>query len=215
MAQKEPNFTPASPDAGTSVPGKAERTRSSLIDATCAELSDTGSFTAERVARRAGTSVATFYVHLPTKDVALTAAFQRVMQELVEVVENHLEVEFLLEHGLDTLIRSFVGASIDFFSDRALVLRCALARLPESRDLRRVYREYEAVAFEHFTRFVSLGQAAGRIRAGSVPHLARTLLVLSQGLNNPLVLDDEVGDELSTELTRVMVACLEPASDSA
>lgn len=215
MAQKEPNSLETETGSGAPGPGKAQRTRLRLIEATCEELSETGSFTAERVAQRAGTSVATFYVHLPAKDVALAAAFGRVMEELVSVVEGHLQVERLLEQGLEALIRSFVEASIDFFSTRSLVLRCGLAKLPESRELRHVYREHQALAFAHFTRFVSLGQAAGRIRAGSVPLLARTLLVLSQGLNNPLVLDDEVRAQLPGELTRVMVGWLEPVSDPA
>ena len=60
-------------EEGTAAPGKAERTRASLVKATGDEIAESGSFTAERVAARAGTSVATFYSHLPTKDVALTA----------------------------------------------------------------------------------------------------------------------------------------------
>lgn len=214
MAQKEPHSTETEGTAQPSQPGKAERTRQGLVEATYEEISETGSFTAERVARRAGTSVATFYVYLPTKDAGLTAAFKRVMQELVEVVESQLDVEPLLEYGLEKVVASFIEASVAFFSTRSLVLRCGLAKLPESRDLRNVYREYESVAYEHFTRFVALGQAAGRIRSGSGPELARTFMVLSQGLNNPLVLDGEGRERLLLDLTRVMVLCLEPVSDT-
>ena len=103
-------------------PGKAQRTRARLIEATCDELSESGSFTAERVARRAGTSVATFYVHLPTKEVALVAVFERVMGELVSVVERQLRVDALLEQGLEALMADFVLASVEFFSQRMHVL---------------------------------------------------------------------------------------------
>ena len=191
-------------------PGKAQRTRARLIEATCDELSESGSFTAERVARRAGTSVATFYVHLPTKEVALVAVFERVMGELVAVVENQLRVEALLEHGLESIMRDFVQASIDFFSQRMHVMRAGLAALPDSRELRQVYREHEGLAFEVFSRFVSLGQSAGQIRSGPPDELARTFLVLSQGLNNPLLFDAEARSVLPAHLTRVLAEWLAP-----
>lgn len=203
---------PSSSQPGAANPkrpaGKSERTRARLIEATCEELAESGSFTAERVARRAGTSVATFYVHLPTKEVALVAAFERVMGELVSVVENQLKVERLLESGLEVLMGEFVQASIDFFSERMLVMRAGLAALPESRELRQVYREHERLAFEGFSRFISLGQSAGQIRSGSVEELARTFLVLSQGLNNPLLFDPEALPTLSVQLTNVLAGWL-------
>ncbi|MEE3328080.1 MAG: TetR/AcrR family transcriptional regulator [Myxococcota bacterium] len=193
-------------------PGKAQRTRASLIEATCDELSESGSFTAERVAKRAGTSVATFYVHLPTKELALVAVFERVMGELVSVVDQQLKVERLLEYGLEPLMGEFVQACIDFFSERMLVMRAGLAALPDSRELRQVYREHEGLAFKGFSRFISLGQAAGQIRSGSVEELARTFLVLSQGLNNPLLFDPEARLSLPGHLTSVLAGWLKKES---
>ena len=189
-------------------PGKAERTRTRLIEATCDELSESGSFTAERVAKRAGTSVATFYVHLPTKEVALVAVFERVMGELVSVVNQNLKVERLLESGLETLMGEFVQASIVFFSERMLVMRAGLAALPESRELRQVYRQHEGLAFEGFARFIALGQSAGQIRSGPTEELARTFLILSQGLNNPLLFDAEARASLPAHLSRVLAGWL-------
>ena len=210
--EKEPILSqPEAPKADRPA-GKAQRTRAKLIEATCEELSESGSFTAERVSRRAGTSVATFYVHLPTKEVALVAAFERIMGELVSVVDEQLKVEKLLESGLETSMYEFVEASIDFFSRRMLVMRSGLAALPDSRELRQVYREHERLAFEGFSRFISLGQSAGQIRAGDPEELARTFLVLSQGLNNPLVLDSEVRSSLPRELTIVLTGWLEKQS---
>ena len=136
------------------------------------------------------------------------AAFERIMGELVSVVDEQLKVEKLLESGLETSMYEFVEASIDFFSTRMLVMRSGLAALPESRELRQVYREHERLAFEGFLRFISLGQSAGQIRPGDPEQLARTFLVLSQGLNNPLVLDSEVRSSLPRELTIVLTGWL-------
>ena len=44
-----------------SVPGKVQRTRQKLINAIREEVAETGSFSAELIARRAGISMATFY----------------------------------------------------------------------------------------------------------------------------------------------------------
>lgn len=209
--EKEPASKQTEGEDSARPPGKAQRTRTRLIEATCDELSESGSFTAERVARRAGTSVATFYVHLPTKEAALVAVFERVMGELVSVVEEQLRVDVLLERGLEPLMGDFVQASILFFSQRMHVMRAGLAALPDSRELRQVYREHEGLAFEVFSRFVSLGQSAGQIQPGPSDELARTFLVLSQGLNNPLLFDTEARSVLSAHLTRVLAEWLAPA----
>ena len=84
---------------------KSQRTLARLVECTGQEIAESGSFTAERVAARAGTSVATFYSHLPTKDVALTAAFNAAMDDLVELVEARLTGEALLEDGLEAFAR--------------------------------------------------------------------------------------------------------------
>ncbi|MCS5637691.1 MAG: TetR/AcrR family transcriptional regulator [Myxococcota bacterium] len=191
-------------------PGKAERTRTLLVEATGEEIAEVGSFSAERVAARAGTSVATFYSHLPTKDAALTAAFSAALDELVTVVDRHLSVETLLEGGLEGVAREFVHASLHFFAAHSQVLRLALARLPEHRPLRVVYREHESQAFSRFSRFIELGQAAGKVRQGDPLLLARAFLVFSQGLNNPLTLGLAEGDPLGGELAALVVALLEP-----
>jgi len=191
-------------------PGKAERTRARLVEATGEEIAETGSFSAERVAARAGTSVATFYTHLPTKDAALTATFSVAMDEMVAVIEQQLAVETLLEGGLEGLVQTFVRASVDFFSSHSLVFRLALARMPEHRPLREVYRLHESASFSRFSRFIELGQAAGKIRQGDPLLLARAFLVFSQGLNNPRILGLPEGDPLGGELAAMGVALLEP-----
>jgi len=197
-------------EEGTAAPGKAERTRASLVKATGDEIAESGSFTAERVAARAGTSVATFYSHLPTKDVALTATFDLAMDEMVTVIDRHLGVEALLEVGLEKVATDFVRASVEFFSSNSLVFRLALARMSEQRPLREVYREHESAAFEKFSRFVELGQAAGKVRPGDPLLLARALLVFSQGLNNPRILGTDEDDPVVAEFAALVVALLGP-----
>lgn len=180
----QPSPEPGAPAADA---GRAERTRARLVAATVEEVAATGSFTAERVALRAGSSPATFYVHLPSKDHALRAAFSAVLDELIERVETGLSIEALLDTGLARVCDDFVASAVAFFTSRSLVFRCALARLPESRELRRVYRDHEAAALGLYRRFVERGQSAGKIRAGDPDVIATAALVLTQGLNNPLL----------------------------
>ena len=195
--------------------GKAQRTRARLVAATGEEIAESGSFTAERVAARAGMSVATFYIHLPTKDAALTAAFGEVMDELVSVVDAHLTAERLAARGLAGLAREFVAACLAFFSERSLVFRLALARMPEHRPLRKVYRAHEAVASARYARFIESGQATGELRVADPEILTRGLLVLSQGMNNPVALGLAEADPLREELAGLVVALLAPRSDRA
>ncbi|MDE0884097.1 MAG: TetR/AcrR family transcriptional regulator [Myxococcota bacterium] len=196
----------------TGEPSKTQRTRARLVAATGDEIAETGSFTAERVANRAGTAVATFYIHLPTKDDALTATFGEVMDELVCVVDASLTRERLELEGLEVLARGFVDACLAFFGERSQVFRLALARMPEHRPLREVYRAHEANAFSLYAGFIESGQRAGLLRAGDVTTLTRSLLVLSQGLNNPLALGLGAEDSLRDELARLVVALLAPHS---
>jgi AcrR family transcriptional regulator len=190
--------------------GKARRTYESLVEASWAEIASSGSFSAERVAARAGASPATFYAYFSCKDDALAAAFGRALDRMVEVVEAGLQIERLLEHGLGVLCRDFVASAAGFFSDQSRVFRCALARLPESRALREVYREHEIAVFLRYRRFLELGQAAGKLRGDDPETLAHAMLVLTEGLNNPLALDLEAGDPLLTELGETLRRLLEP-----
>lgn len=190
--------------------GKASRTYQKLVEATAAEIAASGSFSAERVAARANTSPATFYAYFANKDVALAAAFTRVLDRLVEWLETTLRVEVLLELGLRRFCRDFVVGATGFFTRESLVFRCALARLPESRALRGAYREHEQVAFHHYEHFIALAQTAGKVRGGDPTQVARALLVLTQGLNNPTALGLDADDPLLRELADALVALLAP-----
>ena len=80
--------------------GKARRTWNGLVSATCAEIGATGSFSADRVAARAGASPATFYAYFASKDAALTAVFSRALDSMLAVIDESMTVEHLLDgHG--------------------------------------------------------------------------------------------------------------------
>jgi AcrR family transcriptional regulator len=200
----------ASPSSPTT-----RRTHERLVAATRAEIAASGSFTAERVAARAGSSQATFYSYFPSKTDALAAAFASVMQELVAFTECELSIDRLLDLGLAALCRDLVEATASFFSEHEQVFRCAVAALPESRALREIYRGKEAAAFEAHRRFVERSQTAGQVRSGDAEVLARGLLVLLQGLNNPLVVHAPSGDPVRLELGRALFAYLDPAGAEA
>ncbi|MGH0037862.1 MAG: TetR/AcrR family transcriptional regulator [Myxococcota bacterium] len=192
---------------------RTERTHQRLVRATRDVIAESGSFTAERVSARAGLSPATFYVYFPNKDEALVGAFSSVLDDLVDFADATFRVERLLEHGLEPLSRLWAREVAGFFEQHTLVFRCALARLPESAGLRASYREHEQAVFERYARFIDLGQRAGRIREGHPTPLARGLLVLTQGLNNPLVLGRDPADPLFDELGRSLCALLAPGAE--
>ena len=192
---------------------RAERTREALIDATVAALREDGSFTTEQVAGLAGVSVATVYNRIPEgRDGLLAGALDRALFRLVAVTAEALTVEHLLDEGLECVLVALVDGLVGVFDEEALVLRSALARLPESRLLRDAYRHREAAARESNRRFVELGQAAGRIGAGDTDEMADALVILGQGLNYPVLLGHDDRPALAARLSAAMVALLSPTS---
>jgi len=190
--------------------GRSERTRRVVVDATVARLRSEGAFTVEQVAADVGVSVATIYNRFPEgRDGLLAAALDSALDRLVSAGAV-LTVEHLLDHGLQATIRAMVDGLVAVFTDEALVMRSALARLPESRVLRESYRRHEADARSRNHRFVQLGQAAGRIADGDTAELADVLVVMGQGLNNPVLLGSSHRARLVDHLTAAIVAVLEP-----
>jgi AcrR family transcriptional regulator len=191
-------------------PGKADRTRQRLVAAVRQEVESTGGFTADGVARRVGSSAATFYNHFASKDDALRAAFAAAMAELVEFVSRELQIERVLEAGLDAFALHWAGASADFFRENSVVFRAAGSQLPLSKDLREVYRAQEEAALERYERFVRLGQTARLIRAGDASAIAQALMIFSEGWNNPRVLKMKTQGALHRELAGSVVRMLAP-----
>ena len=191
---------------------RSRRTRGALVDAVRVELQATGSFTADLVAARAGCSTATFYSHFATKDDALVAAFDLVLHDLAEQT-TQLFTTSRLKDGLDGAIAELVDRQAAFFRKESLVFRAALARLPESRDLRNVYRQAEVANLEHLRSVVSDAQSLGLIRVAPADLLAEAILVLAQGINNPRLLPPAAGN-LRSEITTAILSIIGPRSAS-
>ncbi|SVB73969.1 uncharacterized protein METZ01_LOCUS226823, partial [marine metagenome] len=116
-------------------PGRAERTRRALAAAALARLRADGSFTTEEVATDAGVSLATVYNRFPEgRDGLMAEAFEAVLDRVVEATRL-LEVERLLENGLEQVVADLVEGLVVVFEEETLVMRAALARLPESQSL--------------------------------------------------------------------------------
>lgn len=194
---------------------KTERTRLRLVEAVRAEIESTGGFTAELVARRAETSPATFYNHFANKDDALAASFTAVMRDLVAHVEAHLRSDRLLEVGLEPFARDWLAACLAFFRANSSTLRSAQAQVPASNELRRIFRDHEAAALEHYVRFVELAQNARVVREGDAPSIAHALMIQNEGWNHPAALRPDVDEALLDELAGQVVRHLAPMPTTA
>jgi len=189
---------------------RSKRTRSNLAAAAHAELAANGSLNADATARRAGVSTATFYSHFATHDDAIAAALDISLTAVVDVAEQYLRIEPLIENGLAATIRKLIQEMHAAFRNESMVMRAALARLPHHQAIRQAYRSHETRAMEHLTRQVELGQKAGLLRDGQHDLQATTLLVLLQGLHNPLLTKKHIDAEVGEGLHRAMHAALDP-----
>ena len=190
---------------------RSMRTRAVLVEAALGRLRTDGSFTAEQVAADAGVSVATIYNRFPGgRDGLLATAFDSALHRVAEAYSGPLTADHLLDHGLEGTMQTMVERLAEVFTDEALVFRAALARLSESRDIRDTYRQHEAAARAANRRFIELGQAAGRIAAGCPDELADLLLVVGQGVNNPVLLGASDRGPLCSRITAALVAVLSP-----
>ena len=190
--------------------GKARRTYDALVHATREVIAATGTFSADTVAEQAGMSAATFYSYFPSKDDALAAAFDLVLTDLDAAGADALAVERLLDTDLHTVLADAVTGVLDVFRDNALVFRLALARLPDSKTIRDIYRRRERDGYEIIRRFVELGQKAGAIRRADTDRLTTGLLVTLQGLNNPILLQRGDDEPALGDIARMLEKLLSP-----
>ena len=191
-------------------PGRAERTRRALGAAALIRLRANGSFTTEEVAADAGVSLATVYNRFPEgRDGLMAMAFGAVLDRVVEVT-GLLGVERLLEDGLEQIATDLLEGLAAVFEEESLVMRAALAELPGSQSLRHAYRDHEAQALVIITRFIRLGQVAGRIATGDPDELAVAVLVFGQGLNNPTLLGSTKRPQVVARLSALLTSMLSP-----
>ena len=189
---------------------KAQRTHRSLVRATRHVVTETGGFNADAVAERAGVAPATFYVYFPTKDDALAAALDEVLTELIDGTLAAFSIERILDDGVRPAVAAAVDAALATFTTSAVVMRLALARIPESRTVRHVYRDHQNDAVTRLRQVLERGAAAGRVRGDDADSLTVALMVLLQGLNNPVLLGRRRDDRVVTHLIDTVVQLLQP-----
>ena len=193
-----------------SAPGKIERTRQKLVNAVRDEVNSSGDFNAELIAHRASISPATFYNHFATKDQALLAAYENVMDSLVDLVASRCRIEKLLDEGMHNFMENWVLSTAAFFSENVALFRLAQAAFGRSKDMRTLFREHEAAVMEHYRRFIELGQAAKAIRDGDQQSMAQMLTIFAESWHHSLVQNLKPGDALHEELTQSLVRMLTP-----
>ena len=186
---------------------RSRRTRVALVAAVRAELAETGSFTADAVAERAGCSPATFYSHFGAKDDALTAAFEQTLTELVDLSIRDLDPAAFTTNGIEQTMATFVEEQTRFFRRESLVFRTAISRLPHHRPIRDAYRRAEQRTLDHCALVFHEIAAMGLIAPAEPVGLATAFMVAAQGLNNPRALTPAAAD-VRTSLTRGLSAIL-------
>lgn len=189
---------------------RSRRTRSDLARATHDELARLGILKADAIAAAAGVSTATFYAHFATHDHATAAAFDISLTAVVDVAKRRFHIEALVEDGLAVVLERLVTEMRRVVQAENLVMRAAMARLSANEHTREVYRGHEATILAHLTHQVDLGQRAGLLRTGPAERRAISLLVLLQGLNNPLLVDKHIDPVIASDLHRSMLALLSP-----
>lgn len=168
-----------------------------------------GSLSPEAVAAEAGVAPATFYLHFASKDEALAAAFDEVLEGLHTTTAAALTLEHLLEEGLEKVVRRLVRGIVKGFRRDAGVVRLAISRLPESETVRSVYRHWTDATLELLTGFVRSGARAGRIDGTDPQTTAAALLISLQGFQNPELLQPGTSAVLD-RLTTMILALLRP-----
>ncbi len=189
---------------------KIRRTRLKLVGAVRDEVNSNGDFSAELVAHRASISPATFYNHFTTKDQALLAAYENMMDGLVDLVANQCRIEKLLDLGMHQFMANWVLDTAAFFSENAALFRLAQAAFSRSKEMRNLFREHETTVMEHHRRFIELGQAAKAIRPGDQHSMAQMLTIFAESWHHSLVQNLKPGDALHEELTSSLVRMLAP-----
>lgn len=193
------------PNAG----GKAARTRHRLRGCTLDVIAETGEFTGEVVAERAGVSTATFFSHFATKDHAIAACLQQCFDEYDTRMQHVESVERLLDVGLEQMLADVVQTIIDINEKYRNLLRLARGRIQVSRLLRDISREEERRAFAATQRFLELGQAAGRIKPGDTRALTATVRTVLDGLDTWTVRADR--DIARREIAQLLARYLAPS----
>ncbi len=185
---------------------KTRATYAGLISAAREVVRKTGTVAPDQIAEVAGVSPATLYAYFGSKDALLAAAFDAALAEINQAMDLALTIEGLLEKGWEATARTLVGTVVKRFSHDARLVRLAVGHLPDSDEVRRIYRSRQEEALAIIRQFIRLGGVAGKVRHDDDDILAKTALVLVQSLSNPLALQTSSGpvvDEISNLIFRL------------
>lgn len=197
---------------------KAAATRSALLDAARAELVERGwaATTSTGIAARAGMATGTFYTYFTDKQALLAELFDEALAGLLHDVDGALTADNLLDRGLGPTLERVLGIVLDSYRRNAPVIRAALGQVTTDPVLRRIYWQRHAEAAALVERFVRRGQSAGLVRGADPTVLGHTLLLLTQGLNHPVLLDSSdraLVDGVQAEIVRLAVTLLAPGEE--
>jgi AcrR family transcriptional regulator len=187
-------------------------TRTALLDAMQRLLERDGlaACTSTAVAAEAGLSAGTFYTYFEDRSAALAALFEDRLDQIVAAVAAALTSDRLLDEGLEATVDAAVGATIEQYRHHAPVLRAALASVQTNQRIRAVYWDRHGASVTQVQRFLKRAAAAGMVRPDGHRALAHTLLLLLQGLNNPVVLAQS-DRRLVAAIRRTLVAAIADA----
>lgn len=170
---------------------RARRTYQELLAATERLLARGGypAATTTAVADEAGVSVGTVYRYAADRDALLAALFADRLDALLERIEAVLSVEVLLDDGLEAVVDRALDAVLAGYRDHAAAFRAALVQLPAAPAVAAVYWDRHERGAQVAATFLRRAQRAGAVRDDESPEvLAEALLVVVQGLNNPVLL---------------------------
>jgi AcrR family transcriptional regulator len=174
----------------------------------------TGVLVPEAVAELAGVSPATLYTYFGSKDAVLAAALEAALDDFGADLETNLDIEKLLEDGLEVLARKLVRAIVKRYTHDARLLRLGVSRLPDSSLILGLYRGRREEHLAIIGRFIKLGQAAGKLDDRNPSPTSRALLVQLHGLTDPMVLIGASGPVIE-EIGRQVHDLLAPKSPEA
>ena len=163
--------------SGRELGPRALQTRRGLLDATVELLAQQSvrDLSVVEIARRAGTSPATFYQYFKDVSEATLRLAERAAAEMPAVVEL-IDGSWRGQRGLDTA-RAIVDAFVRHWdSHRAVLLVRNLAAEEGDRRFQRVRRRALTPVIEGLARQVEKAQAAGRIAVEMHPHAAGAAL---------------------------------------
>ena len=189
---------------------RSKQTRADLARAAHEEIACNGKVDSDAIAKAAGVSVATFYSHFASHDDAIAAALDLSLGEIVGVAEDVFLAELFASDGLDAVLVKLIAEMHRVFRKESLVLRAAQARLLAHAPSRHIFRSHEIRSIEHLTAQIQLGQESGQLGDGPADKRAMSLLVLLQGLHNPVIMKKRIDPVLTDDLHRAMFAVVGP-----